>query len=92
MTQIWHLSHVSLLILTFYLPAGDVWFKPFAEIHRTHDGVDDSCNDKDDGNDGEGSKRPADRKECLLEFGLVHPDKLEEEVGQGDKIKRLKIN
>ena len=53
MTQVWHLSHESLLVFTFHFPASYVWFEPLSKIHRTHNRIDDGGDNQNNGDDSE---------------------------------------
>lgn len=80
MAQVRHLGYVRLLVLAFYLSAGNMWLKSLSKVHRAYDGVDDGDNDQDYRDDGKCCKRLSSRK--VIRFGilLVHAYQLEEEV------------
>lgn len=89
MRQIGHFVHRALLVLAFELPPLDVGFQTSAEIVRAHACVDDGENDEDHRDDGEGGERAADWYVGPLLVAVVHPDELEEEVGEAGEIKDL---
>ena len=86
MRQIGHFIHRSLLVLTFELPTLDIRFQTSTEVVRAHACVDDSENDEDHRDDGESGQRAPDRHVGRLLPAMVHPDELEEEVGETGEI------
>ena len=89
--QIRHLRHIGFFILAFQFPTCDMWLESSAKVQRTHNRIDNGGDDQKDSDDGEGGKRPPNREVCQFSLGLVHSDQLEDKVGQGDKVKHLKI-
>ena len=89
MAQVRHLGHIRLLSLAFQLSACDVWFETSAKIYCTHNCINNGGDDQEYCNNGERSKRLPNRKKSLSRRRLVHADKFEDKVRQGDEIKHL---
>ena len=90
MRQIRHFVHRNLLVLAFELPPLDVRFQPSAEVVRAHACIDDGEDDEDHRDDGEGGQRAPYGYVIRYLSAVVHPDELEEEVGEAGEIENLR--
>jgi hypothetical protein len=84
MFEVWKLGIVWLLgcFLTTNLSFHNVWFQAQSEVGRAHNCVDDRENDQYDRDGSETCQTLADWKIVRCLGWLVHPRKLEDEVGQ----------
>jgi len=84
MAEIWHFRHVRLLLVAVNLPSRNVGLQTLAEVHGTHDCVCDGHHNQN--NDSERGQRFPDWNKLLLMRGLIHAEKLEDEVSQGEDV------
>ena len=88
--QVWHFHHSRFLVLVVHFALRNVRFQSLVEVGGTHDGVGDGDDEENNGDDSECRKRfPRRNVACCSCSVLVHPHKLEKEVGEAAKVERL---
>lgn len=85
MLEVGQLGHAVVLLCCF-LPANlashDVRLQSLVEVHRAHDGIGYREDDQHDSDHGETGQTLTHRKIAGCFAWLVHPNKLENKVGQ----------
>ncbi len=87
-----HFRHAALFLLGVDPSFGDVRHEPPTEIVHADAGIDDGEDDQNHRNHGEGRQIRSEVDVLLLLRGLIHPDQLEQEIGQAGKVQDLKVS